>query len=156
MHDGYTAKSVTFFSRLAYTIGCMCLYGIGIWIFAASVHQMFVDFTSEGFTIFDLLDEVGLIIFSIAVIDVAKHLMIEEVIRSNERSPKEERRVFSRFLVIIATALSLEGLVITIEIAKTNLDKIILPIGLFLVITLFIIGIGIYQKLAADADRGES
>lgn len=152
MDDKVGTATISILSKIAYSIGCLCLYAIGIWIFGAAVYQIIKDLQLETFSVFNLLDEVGLIIFSIAVIDVAKHLMIEEVIKERERSPKEERHVFSRFVIIITTALSLEGLVLTIETAKTDLERIIYPILLFLIVTLLIIGLGIYQKCSQIAD----
>ncbi len=152
MEDKTSTLTISILSKAAYSIGCLCLYAIGILIFGSAVYQIFLDLIKDNFSVFDLLDEVGLIIFSIAVIDVAKHLMIEEVIKERERSPKEERHVFSRFVIIIVTALSLEGLVLTIETAKTDLERIVYPIVLFIVVTFLIIGLGLYQRLSSQSD----
>ena len=150
--DKYAYISVL--SKIAFAIGCLCLYGIAIWIFGAAIYDIFNEVISDNFTIYKLLDEVGLIVFSIAVIDVSKFLMIEEVLKGPNRTQKEERHTFSRFIIIILTALSLEGLVLTIETAKTDLSMIIYPILLFVVVTIMIIGLAIFQKLNADSERG--
>lgn len=143
-------------SSFAYTFGCICLYIISIWIFIGAIYDVILDLSSGDFTIYKLLDEVGLIVFAIAVIDVCKYLMLEEVLRENDRSPVEARQSFTKFVVIIVTALSLEGLVLTIETAKTDLSKIIYPIFLFLTATVFVIGLGLYQKLNASSEHHES
>ncbi len=147
MFEKIGSAVVSVLSKVAYGIGCLCLYAIGLLIFGASIYQIYAEIQRATFSVFNLLDEVGLIIFSIAVIDVAKHIMIEEVFKERARTPREERHVFSRFLIIILTALSLEGLVLTIETAKTDISKIVFPILLFVVVAFLVIAIGVYHKL---------
>lgn len=146
-------KWITWLSRFAYSIGCLCLYFIALWIFGAGVWQIIIEITGVQFTVYKLLDEVALIVFSIAVIDVSKYLMVEEVLKSTERPPREARQAFTRFVIIIVTALSLEGLVLTIETAKTDLTKIVYPILIFFTATFFLISLGIYQKLNASSEQ---
>lgn len=143
---------VSWMAKIAYGLGCLALYIIAIWIFFGAIWMMIQEALAEDFVIYHLLDEVGLLVFSIAVIDVGKFLMIEEVLKNGYRSPKKERGSFSRFLIIILTALSIEGLVLTIETAKTDLEKIIYPIMLFTIIALLILALGVYQKLNASSD----
>ena len=145
---------VHYLAKFAFTVGSTCLYIISLWIFFAAVWRIVIDVSQEAFTIYKLLDEVALVVFGIAVIDVSTYLMQEEVLKGPKKTPKEERRAFSKFGVIIVTALSLEGLVITIETAKTDLTKMIYPIVLFLSATLLLVGLGIYQKLNSDAEKG--
>lgn len=148
-------KFVRILSNFAYTIGCVCLYLISLWIIAAAVMGIITEVVSSNFTIYKLLDDVALLIFSVAVIDVSKYLMIEEVIKKHDRSPKEARRAFTKFVVIIVTALSLEGLVITIETVKTDITKLIYPILIFITATILIVGLGLYQKFNADAEKSK-
>lgn len=111
--------------------------------------------TSGSYTVYKLLDEVGLIVFSMAVIDVGKYLMLEEVIRKGqkEKPPEETRKTLTKFGIIIASALSLEGLVLTIEVAKQDVTKIGYPVMVLLAATLFIVGIGVYQLLNSRAEK---
>jgi len=142
------------FSNIGYIIGCVLLFIIAIWIMGAAVHSITQDVMASNFTVYNLLDEVALLVFAIAVIDVAKYLMLEEVIhRKKEKDPEEARRSLTKFAIIIATALSLEGLVLTIEVAKSEVDKILYPVSLLVTGTFMIIGIGIYQKLNASAEK---
>ncbi|MCH9631445.1 MAG: hypothetical protein S4CHLAM37_14680 [Chlamydiia bacterium] len=146
-------KSVHRFSKVGYIIGCSTLYIISIWIIFYALYSIGVDVYIGEFTVYNLLDEVGLVVFAIAVIDVAKYLAIEEVIKhGHERPPREERATFTKFVMIIATALALEGLVLTIETAKTNLEMMIYPVLLLLMSTIFIIAIGLYQKFNANSE----
>ncbi|MCH9613740.1 MAG: hypothetical protein SP1CHLAM54_07490 [Chlamydiia bacterium] len=130
----------------------MILYLISLAIIVIAVVNIFKDVSSGAFTVYKLLDEVGLLVFSIAVIDVAKYLMTEEVLReTEERNPVQARKALAKFAVIIATALSLEGLVLTIEMAKVDVTKILYPMSLLVTAILFIVGMGIYQKITADS-----
>ena len=147
-------RAITIFSNIGYVTGCVILFIISIFIICSTVYSIYVNFMSGDFSVYGLLDEVALIVFAIAVIDVAKFLLIEEVLRETDphRNPKESRRTITKFAVIIATALALEGLVLTIETAKTNIENLLLPMSLLVVSILFIVGIGVYQKLNSSSD----
>ncbi len=148
------SRAVHIFSKIGYILGCGILYLLSLWIIGSAVYSIVLDVLNGGFTVYNLLDEVGLIVFSIAVIDVAKYLTLEEIIKhSHIRKPREEREILTKFVVIIATALALEGLVLTIEVAKTQLDQLVYPVLLLLTSTVFIIGVGVYQKLNASVDK---
>ena len=147
-------RYVEIFSNIAYITGCVILYLIALCIISSAVWSIIVDIISPEYTVYKILDEVGLIIFSIAVIDVAKYLMFEEVfIRSEEKAPSEFRRTLTKFAVIIASALALEGLVLTIEIAKLDVTKMLYPVSVLITSTIFFVGIGVYQKLNASAEK---
>lgn len=147
------SRIILSFARLAYTLGCLCFYIISLWIFGSAMWRIISDVFAQTFGIEKLLEEVGLIIFSIAVVDVSTYLMTEEVLKGPEKSPKEMRRTFTKFVIIIVTALSLEGLVLTIVTAKTSISELIYPILLFITATILLVGLGIYQKLNAIAEH---
>ncbi len=146
-------KYIRLLSNFAYTVGCACLYLISLWIIAAAIISIVTDLSTSVFTVYKLLDEVALIVFSIAVIDVSKYLIVEEVLKGHDRSPKEARRAFTKFITIIVTALSLEALVITIESVKTDVTKLIYPILLFLAATILLVGLGVYQKCNSSSEH---
>lgn len=146
-------RAIIRISNIGTVIGCVILFCLSIAIIVTAVYSIYCDAFSGEFTVYKLLDEVGLIIFAIAVIDVSKYLLTEEVLKEHdERNPAEARRTLTKFAVIIATALSLEGLVLTIETAKSDVTKILYPMSLLVVSILFIIGIGIYQKLNSSSE----
>lgn len=146
-------KFITFLAKFAYTVGCVSLYLISLWIITAAGVRIYIDLSDASFTIYKLLDEVALLVFSIAVIDVSKYLMTEEVLKKKDSSPREARRSFTKFVVIIVTALSLEALVITIETVKTDITKLTYPILMFVTATFLIIGLGIYQRLNSMSEN---
>lgn len=142
-------------SNFGYIAACIVLYLIALCILVSAVWGIITDILSSDYTVYKLLDEVGLIVFSMAVIDVGKYLMLEEVIRkgSKEKPPEESRKTLTKFAIIIASALSLEGLVLTIEVAKQDVTKLLYPVSVLLTATLYIIGIGIYQKLNVSSEK---
>lgn len=153
MNTTFGAKIILTFARIAYTLGCLCFYIISLWIFGSAIYRIITDVFMQTFGIDKLLEEVGLVIFSIAVVDVSTYLMTEEVLKGPEKPPKELRRTFTKFVMIIVTALYLEGLVLTIETAKSGISEIVYPVLLFFTATVLLVGLGIYQKLNALAEH---
>ncbi len=149
-----TISIVTKFTNCGYILGCIILYLIALCIIFSSVWSILQDMFSGNYSVYNLLDEVGLIVFSIAVLDVAKYLVVEEVIRrGSDRHPTEYRRAITKFSIIIVSALALEGLVLTIEMAKLDVTKILYPVAVLLTASIFMVGIGVYQRLNASAER---
>lgn len=148
-------RRVAAFSKFGYIVGCLILYLIALAIIVIAVVNILQGWSAGNYSVYKLLDEVGLLVFSIAVIDVVKYLMVEEVIREKEQScPTAKRKALTKFAVIISTALSLEGLVLTIETAKTDVTQILYPMSLLITAILFIVGIGIYQRLNSSSEKG--
>ena len=86
-----------------------------------------------------------------AVLDVSKFLVEEEVFGSTEReSPNEQRARLTRFLVIITIAISLEGLVFIFNAAKTDISTIIYPTFLLLADVLIVFSLGLYHRLTRE------
>ncbi len=152
--DQPSFKVILFLSNIGYIIGCLCLYLIAFWIVVGEIIEVLTSVGNRTFTLVYLLDQVGMIVFSIASFDVVKYLMIEEVLRGKEeRSPQQARKTITKFGMIIATALSLEGLVLTIKVSKENIEKIGYPIALIFAAVLFIVGLGIFYKLTKDKEE---
>ncbi len=149
-----TVNTIITLSNFGYIAACIVLYLIALCILISAVWGIVADMHSGAYTVYKLLDEVGLIVFSMAVIDVGKYLMLEEVIRKekNEYHPAQTRKTLTKFAIIIASALSLEGLVLTIEVAKQDITKILYPVCVLITATIFIIGIGIYQFLNSRSE----
>jgi len=145
---------VIWLSNFGYIVGCLSLFVIAFCIIITSIWGIFSDLFSANYTVYALLDEVGFIVFSVAVIDVCKYLMIEEVFKmGEEKGPSDTRKAANKFVVIITTALSLEGLVLTIEVAKEDITKIWYPISLLIVAPIMYMGFGVYQYLSAKSEK---
>ncbi len=142
---------IRWLSRISFSISCTFLYIVSLLILASVIINIIKDLFSKNFAVFNLLDEVGLIIFSIAVFDVSNYLLEEEVLKDRSiREPKQSRKALMKFILIIFTALSLEGLVLTIEVAKTDISNLFYPISLLITAIICLIGLGIFIKLNAS------
>ena len=111
---------------------------LGIW---ESVHE-------KNLLVKALLDAIGLIVIGMAVFDVSKFLLEEEVFHSGgTKSPSKQRGTLLKFLVIIAIAVSLEALVFIFDAGKKDISNLIYPTFLLIASVLVVVGLGVYQKL---------
>src|SRR4051795_327556 len=80
-----------------------------------------------------MLSAIGYVVIAMAVFDVAKYFVEEEVIRGREmRSAGEARRSLTKFVSTIAIAIFIEGLVIVFQASKDDVATMIYPTGLLL------------------------
>jgi hypothetical protein len=96
-----------------------------------------------------LLTGIGYVVIALAVFDVAKYFVEEEVIRGREmRSPGEARRSLTKFISTISIAVFIEGVVITFQASKQDLSLMVYPIALLLTAIVIVVGLGAYQRLS--------
>jgi len=101
----------------------------------------------------ELIDFVGFLIISVAIFDVGRYLLEEEVFRDRElRSPKEARQSLTKFMVIIVIAVTLEALLNVIRAGTTDVSLLMFPAALVLVATLLLVGLGLYQRYSVMAE----
>ncbi|WAJ29627.1 GNAT family acetyltransferase [Antarcticirhabdus aurantiaca] len=99
------------------------------------------------------LEAVGYTVIATAVFDVGKYLLEEEAIRGREmRNAGEARRSLTKFISTIIIAVLLEALVTVFEAGKEDPRLMIYPTMLLLAGGLLIVGLGVYQRLSADAE----
>lgn len=97
-----------------------------------------------------MLQSVGAIVISAAIIDVAQYMMEEEVFKNKElRDPVEARRTITKIIVIITIAVSIEGLVFIFKAGTNDLTLLLYPALLIAVSAVLIVALGLYQKLSA-------
>jgi hypothetical protein len=122
----------------------MAAYGIGETFYALIYWQGFGDAVLRG---------VGYIIISIAVFEVAKYLVEEEVLRGREmRSPGEARRSLTKFISTISLAVFLEALVTVFRVSHTNVADLVYPALLLLTAVAMVIGLGVFQWLSVQVE----
>jgi hypothetical protein len=101
-----------------------------------------------------LLAAIGYVVIALAVFDVAKYFIEEEVIRGREmRLTSEARRSLTKFISTISIAVFIEGLVMVFQISKQDVDKMLYPTGLLLTAILIVVGLGLYQRLSAEVEQ---
>ena len=105
--------------------------------------------------IFNLMNGVGLLIVSLAIADVAKFVVEENVIRDREmRSPAEALRSLTKFMTIIIIALSLEAVVGIFEAGREKaFDQMVFPSIVMLAAILSLVALGLFQFLSRRSQR---
>nr|MDU9044542.1 hypothetical protein [Candidatus Electrothrix aestuarii] len=124
----------------------LCLISLAMIIFAlVNIHTSISD---KNLFAKSLLDAVGLIVIGMAVFDVSKFLLEEEVIKSHEEiTHATQKATLSKFLVIIAIAVSLEALVFIFNAGKKDISLLIYPAFLLVAVSLLVISLALYHKM---------
>ena len=100
-----------------------------------------------------VLAAIGYVVIAMAVFDLAKYFIEEEVIRGRElREAAEARRSLTKFVSTIAIAVFIEGLVITFQASKDDLPSMLYPTALLLTAILIVVGLGVFQRLSAEVE----
>jgi hypothetical protein len=105
------------------------------------------------FTALDALkvvDSIGILVIGFAVVETAKFIAEEELLRQRElRSALESRRSLTKFVTIIVIAASLEALVMIFKSSRTNLEYVLYPSLLLVGAMAALVSLGIYQWLSS-------
>ena len=103
---------------------------------------------------FEVLDAIGYLVIAIAVFDVSKYLIEEEVIREREmRHAGEARRSLTRIVATIVIATLLEALVVTFKVARERVSDLVYPALLIFAGVALLVGLGVYQRLSVTVER---
>jgi hypothetical protein len=101
-----------------------------------------------------ILTAIGYVVIAIAVFDVAKYFIEEEVIRGRElRVAAEARRSLTKFISTISIAVFIEGVVIVFQVSKQDVGKMLYPTALLVTAILIVLGLGAYQRLSVEVER---
>jgi hypothetical protein len=148
-------------SRLLFVAIALALYALSISMVVAGAWQLVLGAFGGQVGIYNLMNGVGLLIVSLAIVDVAKFVVEENVVRERElRSPGEARRSLTKFMTIIIIALSLEAVVGIFEAGREkNFQEMIYPAAVMVVAVLAVVGLGAFQYLSrlsqAEPPTGE-
>jgi hypothetical protein len=140
-------------SRLLFILIAIALYALAISMVVAGSWQLIQGGLGGDFVIYNLMSGVGLLIVSLAIADVAKFVVEENVVRESElRSPGEARRSLTKFMTIIIIALSLEAVVGIFEAGREkNFPELVYPAAVMAVAVLALVGLGMFQFLSRRA-----
>jgi len=142
-------------SRFAFATASLVLMALS---FALVVYGV-VEVASVGISSWNdaggtVLSAIGYVVIAMAVFDLAKYFIEEEVIRGREmREAAEARRSLTKFVSTIAIAVFIEGLVITFQASKDDLPTMLYPTALLLTAILIVVGLGVFQRLSAEAEN---
>ncbi|MHB1325958.1 MAG: hypothetical protein ACYC0L_07125 [Thermoleophilia bacterium] len=141
-------------STIIYLFAAITLVFMSLMIMAWSVYEVVVNVPVKGEFIPLILQSVGTIIISAAIIDVAKYMIEEEVFATKElREPEEARRTITKIMVIISIAVSIEGLVYIFKAGTKDISLLPYPAFLIIVSVFLIVGLGVYQKLSVNVEK---
>ncbi|MGY0216427.1 hypothetical protein ACWJJH_03450 [Endozoicomonadaceae bacterium StTr2] len=147
--------STFIYSVSAITLAMMAISIIGFSLYSAC-DAFFIENKNTDF-VFVILQSVSSVIISIAIIDVAKYMVEEEILRDKElRKPREARETITKIMVIIAIAVSIEGLVYIFKAGTKDVSLLVYPSILILCSVLVIVGLGIYQKCSAAIEEKDT
>jgi len=101
-----------------------------------------------------LLNAIGYVVIAIAVFDVAKFLVEEEVVQSREKQTASEARLsLTKFISTIAIAVFLEALVMVFQVGTERVADMLYPTFLLVAGTLLVLGLGVFQRLSAEVEQ---
>src|SRR5262245_51362503 len=148
-------KSMEMLSRIAFGAASLVLMALSLALVINGALTVVAGITSSWADASDaLLSAIGYVVISIAVFDVAKYFIEEEVIRSRElRIISEARRSLTKFISTISIAVFIEALVTVFRVSKNEVDKLLYPTALLLTAIMIVVGLGLYQRLSAEVEQ---
>jgi hypothetical protein len=150
----HTAKLFDLFSRIVFAIAALLLMALALVIIGTVFVDLFSSLLSGQAAGVAALSSIGFVVVSIAVFDVAKYLIDEEVVRAREmRAAGETRRSLTRFISTISIAIFLEALVTVFRVGKENVTNLGYPTMLLIAAILLVVGLGVYQRLSAETEQ---
>lgn len=138
-----------------YLFATILLVSVSVFTMGWSVWEVVFHTNLVEDGISTVLQSVGAIVIAIAILDVAKYLYEEEVVRKSKelRLPKEARKTLTKIFVIISIAVSLEGLVYIFKAGTKDVTLLPYPAVLVVVAVFAMVGLGIYQKLSVKTEK---
>ena len=101
-----------------------------------------------------MLSAVSLLVIALAVSDVAKFLLEEQVIGDRDlRSAGEVRRTLSKFLTIVIIAAAMEAIVFMFDRGGDSHDRILYGAALLAGVSLLVIASAIHQRLTRSVEQ---
>jgi len=138
---------------IIYFLVAISLAVISLTMMGVAVHDIWFAFNEKKALVTALLDAIGFIVIAMAVFDVSKFLLEEEVFKDRELGEsKEARETLTKFMEIISIAASLEALVFIFVAAKRDMAMLVYPTFLLIAVVMLVIGLGVYQKLSRDVE----
>jgi hypothetical protein len=146
---------VQYLSRAVFGLASLALIVLAFAMILQALYEPVMGFWESGEKgKTALLGAIGYIIIAIAVFDVAKFLIEEEVFEAREkREAGEARRSLTKFISTIAVAVFLESLVTVFRVSTERVSEMLYPTLLLVSGTLLVLGLGLYQRLSVTVER---
>jgi len=142
-------------ARLLFVLVALALFALAISLVVSGSWQLVRGAFGGEVGIYNLMNGVGLLVVSLAIADVAKFVVEENVVRERElRSPAEALRSLTKFMTIIIIALSLEAVVGIFEAGREKtFDQLVYPAIVMLAAIAALVGLGAFQYLSRRSQR---
>ena len=134
--------------KFSYASFSLALVGIALLLFIKGVENFFsYGVNLSNFNIKDIFEATILLTLSLAIFDLAKTLIEEEILgRYNENNISGPHKTMVRFLGSIIIALSIEALMLVFKFAITDPEKLIYAIYIIGGVAMLIIGLAVYIR----------
>ena len=148
----------TFFSRFfkyAYATFAFALIAVALLLFTHGVQSFFMsEISLSHLSIDDMFKATILLTLSLAIFDLAKTLIEEEVLgQHKEHHVSGPHKTMVKFLGSIIIALSIEALMLVFKFAITDPDKLIFAIYIMGGVSLLLISLAVYIKFTKVKDN---
>ena len=118
-------------------------------LLATALWEVFATFLA-GNPVDALLSSISLLVIGFAVVETAKFIAEEELLRKRElRSSTESRRSLTKFVTIVVIAASLEALVMVFQANREGLELVLYPAGLLAAAMFALLCLGAYQWMSS-------
>jgi hypothetical protein len=148
-------RGLDWLARLLFVLVALALFTLALSLVVSGGWQLVRGAVSGEIAIYNLMNGVGVLIVSLAIADVAKFVVEENLVRDRElRSPAEALRSMTKFMTIIIIALSLEAIVGIFEAGREkNFDQLVYPTFVMLAAIVALVGLGAFQFLSRRSQR---
>lgn len=133
------------FNRVVYAIFAAALFVVCVMLFVDGI-KMFFSYTFIAIDIKKMFESTILITLALALFDLVKTLLFEEVLGEKEEHPFAIHKTMIRFLGSIIIALAIEGLMLVFKFAMIAPQKLIYASILLGAVTFLLIGLAYYMK----------
>ena len=148
-------RGFDYLARVLFVVVALALFALAFTLVTAGAWQLLAGAFGGEVGIYSLMNGVGLMIVSLAIADVAKFVVEENVVRERElRSPAEALRSLTKFMTIIIIALSLEAVVGIFEAGREKaFDQLVFPTLVMAAAIFALVGLGAFQFLSRRSQR---
>ncbi|MGE0595660.1 MAG: GNAT family acetyltransferase [Hyphomonadaceae bacterium] len=143
-----------FISRILYVCVTLALLGLAFSFIGYAGWSVYRAASGQDEVLSAMLHAVGLVIIALAVSDVGKFLLEEELGRERElETTGEVRRMLTKFMTIIIIAASLHTLVFLFEAGRESVEALLYPSALLIAVAVLLAVLGLYQRLASAVEH---
>lgn len=147
-------RAISWVSNAVYLIVTVSLMLLALGFVVFSFYLIGQSFLGEGDILPTMLSAVSLLVIALAVSDVAKFLLEEQVVGDRDlRSAGEVRRTLSKFLTIVIIAASMEAIVFMFDREGASHERVAYGAMLLAGVALLVVASAIHQRLTRSVEQ---